>query len=172
MKNSFFRDNALLQPLVVGFHAEELFAWLEEIEFINNDDFILILGDREEFILTIIVCLAYQFFSEQVPKAKLRCFLLRRTSHPDDSKGHDGDDDDGHGGDNKGHGGDDDDGDDDDDDGHGDDNKGHDGNDDDGDDDYLVMLLLMLQPSEGWLMISDWLSTGRSTFVLIIISSG
>ena len=28
---------------------------------------------------------------------------------------------------------------------------------------HLVMLLLMLQPSEGWLMISDWLSTGRST---------
>ena len=91
--------------------------------------------------MTIIMCLAYQFFSEQVPKAKLRCFLLRRTSHPDDSKGHDGDD-----------------------------NKGHDDDDDDGDDDYLddgdylVMLLLMLQPSEGWLMISDWLSTGRSTF--------
>ena len=29
---------------------------------------------------------------------------------------------------------------------------------------HLVMLLLMLQPSEGWLMISDWLSTGRSTY--------
>ena len=140
---------------MVGFHAEELFAWLEEIEFINNDDFILILGDREEFILTIIMCLAYKFFSEQVPKAKLRCFLLRRTSHPDDSKGHDDDDHDGDGDDNKGHGGADDDG-------HGDDNKGH-GSDDD-DDNHLVMLLLMLQPSEGWLMISDWLSTGRSTF--------
>ena len=105
--------------------------------------------------MTIIVCLAYQFFSEQVPKAKLRCFLLRRTSHPDDSKGHDDDDHDGDGDDNKGHGGADDDG-------HGDDNKGH-GSDDD-DDNHLVMLLLMLQPSEGWLMISDWLSTGRSTF--------
>ena len=107
--------------------------------------------------MTIIMCLAYQFFSEQVPKAKLRCFLLRRTSHPDDSKGHDDDYHDGHGDDNKGQGGDDDDG-------QGDDNKGHGGDDDDGDDDNLVMLLLMLQPSEGWLMISDWLSTGRSTF--------
>ena len=29
---------------------------------------------------------------------------------------------------------------------------------------HLVMLLLMLQPSEGWLMISDWLSTGLSTY--------
>ena len=34
---------------------------------------------------------------------------------------------------------------------------------------HLVMLLLMLQPSEGWLMISDWLSTGRSTYQLVMV---
>ena len=35
---------------------------------------------------------------------------------------------------------------------------------------HLVMLLLILQPSEGWLMISDWLSTGRSTYQLVMVS--
>ena len=34
---------------------------------------------------------------------------------------------------------------------------------------HLVMLLLILQPSEGWLMISDWLSTGRSTYQLVMV---
>ena len=105
------------------------------------------LTNSQEHQLTMMILwwfLAYQFFSQHVSKAKLRGVLLRRPAHPDD----DADDDD--------------------------DNDDDDDDEDDKDDkDYLVMLLLMLQPSDpGWLMISDWLSTGRSTFVLIIISSG
>ena len=79
--------------------------------------------------------------------------MIHYDDRDDDDDDNDGDDDDD----------DDYDGDDDDDD------NDEDGDDyeDDNDDDHLVMLLLMLQPSDpGWLMISDWLSTGRSTLVL------